>query len=1028
MEVWSIDYGESYSKINLPQLFTVSYMYSSLADKSKIILSDLIQRQLYITEDTGQTWKHVKLNFSPYRILLHPSIANFILAYSLREMKLYVSKDFGATWKLMMERVTERFFWAVDGVDHNPNIVHMELQDPMGPVTYFACIAPNCDKAEYDKTLGTIDFYSLVVENEYIFVQKSTDDLTSFFVSYKRGPFKRAYFPSNLTPLDFNIVDTSDHQVFIAVDHEEDIANLYLSDVTGQFYVMSVENVVGLRYPGKFDVDLVKVKGLNGIYIINKFETSRVDGGVFSQRTYITFNKGGMWKLLSAPEESKQNCMDTEKCNLHLHIGNTNQFFRIPMAVCTEEAPGLILAHGSVGEFLDMDSHVFISRDAGFTWKAAPFKGNHFLNIMDQGSAISAVAAHGLPTNQVHFSCTEGASWVTHNITSSEMNVDGVVNEPGIKTLISSVFGHMNSSNGWVMVKMDFGSVLDRKCGFDDFELWQPSADLVENNVRCIMGENVVYERRKQLSECYYGADYFRPKSAQICSCEREDFECDFGYDVGTDGTTCIKSAWFKEDQFPGPHCINGKYNHSKGYRKVAASKCNGGKESKYLPVETDCPLLAPRGITIYSEKKCIQRGVNVTFRLTQESGSADETVYTWTFGNESSPVTIKGLHNAASITTSFSTIGKYNITVLAVNSKGTAQAVLPIHVEEGLKGVLVEIPWGARTGMPSYFNVTVLGSDNITKLGKEQSLHFAWHFENKMTGDIRQLTWQNVIQQEFNEPGEYKLTLNVFNSVSSVFYTQSVEVYDDMTTVRLHFSEEINNYNSSSLNVRQALAEILCHNLAQILEIRRSRIIMSVPPTQPVVGDLTVLPPKRDINETETYQVVEMLIDQAKQQYLAFPLFTSDDIVIITDAGILDLRTGAESSTIPPPPATVTVMVPVHVNVTTVQEKHSLVAVYISVPVLISVIGLAVAIIFYYRKKLKSHKKYYPIVKHRSRIHHDSTCSCGEEDILGLEDPDDSIIPDSEYPDNQPTLMILNEPRSSRTERSPDRVGLVNC
>jgi hypothetical protein len=49
--------------------------------------------------------------------------------------------------------------------------------------------------------------------------------------------------------------------------------------------------------------------------------------------------------------------------------------------------------------------------------------------------------------------------------------------------------------------------------------------------------------------------------------------------------------------------------------------------------------------------------------------------------------------------------------------------------------------------------------------------------------------------------------------------------------------------------------------------------------------------------------------------------------------------------------------------------------------------------------RKLKSHKKYYPIVKHRSRIHHDSTCSCGEEDILGLDDPEDTIIPDSDFP-----------------------------
>ena len=57
-----------------------------------------------------------------------------------------------------------------------------------------------------------------------------------------------------------------------------------------------------------------------------------------------------------------------QECNLHLHIGNTNEFFRIPVAVTSQYAPGLILAHGSVGKHLDLDIHVFISRDAGLTW------------------------------------------------------------------------------------------------------------------------------------------------------------------------------------------------------------------------------------------------------------------------------------------------------------------------------------------------------------------------------------------------------------------------------------------------------------------------------------------------------------------------------------------------------------------------------------------------------------------------------------------------------------------------------------
>ena len=59
--------------------------------------------------------------------------------------------------------------------------------------------------------------------------------------------------------------------MFIAVDHEEDIAHLYLSDITGQFYITSLENVVGLRYPGKFELDLVKVRTKKYSIHFNRF-------------------------------------------------------------------------------------------------------------------------------------------------------------------------------------------------------------------------------------------------------------------------------------------------------------------------------------------------------------------------------------------------------------------------------------------------------------------------------------------------------------------------------------------------------------------------------------------------------------------------------------------------------------------------------------------------------------------------------------------------------------------------------------
>lgn len=51
-----------------------------------------------------------------------------------------MSNDFCQTWLELKERVTERFFFGVEGVDNDTRTVHMELQDPVGPVTYFACI------------------------------------------------------------------------------------------------------------------------------------------------------------------------------------------------------------------------------------------------------------------------------------------------------------------------------------------------------------------------------------------------------------------------------------------------------------------------------------------------------------------------------------------------------------------------------------------------------------------------------------------------------------------------------------------------------------------------------------------------------------------------------------------------------------------------------------------------------------------------------------------------------------------------
>jgi len=55
------------------------------------------------------------------------------------------------------------------------------------------------------------------------------------------------------------IVEASDQQVFIAANHRAGAVMLYLSDVTGRFYVKSLDHVVAVNQADIFQIDLHEV-------------------------------------------------------------------------------------------------------------------------------------------------------------------------------------------------------------------------------------------------------------------------------------------------------------------------------------------------------------------------------------------------------------------------------------------------------------------------------------------------------------------------------------------------------------------------------------------------------------------------------------------------------------------------------------------------------------------------------------------------------------------------------------------------
>ena len=121
-----------------------------------------------------------------------------------------------------------------------------------------------------------------------------------------------------------------------------------------------------------------------------------------------------------------------------------------------------------------------------------------------------------------------------------------------------------------------------------DYELWSPS-DGRQSGVKCLLGHQVRYTRRRRASTCYNGQMYERVEFRKHCPCAEEDYECDFGYERSTDGGPCV--AVMAISALPPTEC-RGTYTTSNGYRLVAGDTCDSAKGVDHLPTVKRCPGL----------------------------------------------------------------------------------------------------------------------------------------------------------------------------------------------------------------------------------------------------------------------------------------------------------------------------------------------------------------------------------------------------------------------------------------------------
>ncbi len=148
-----------------------------------------------------------------------------------------------------------------------------------------------------------------------------TRDL-DLLVSYKRGAFVTASFPSKLRRRDYHIADISEGQLMVCVNHESMHTNLYISNVPdaekGVQFSLSLERIFYYYPEGSLPnswlkdvsadsfVDIHRVGNLRGIYIASQFRernATLLKSNVVPDDllTLITFDKGGEWKLIQPP-------------------------------------------------------------------------------------------------------------------------------------------------------------------------------------------------------------------------------------------------------------------------------------------------------------------------------------------------------------------------------------------------------------------------------------------------------------------------------------------------------------------------------------------------------------------------------------------------------------------------------------------------------------------------------------------------------------------------------------------------------
>jgi len=573
----------------------VKKMYQTSIDGHVIFLG--FGYQYWVTTGIEQSYSYhyetelqwIKFIPSPYKgdEILGIKTSATCLSDEACHDSLYFSSDWGETWSLVRNYVYKAQFADANSV----YVISVEQDLQVGNQLSILDtwkqlyrIGTN-GETKFKSNTGFIDF---TTQNNILYAVQSANNTLFLQVSANLGDdFQKALFQSDSFPQDsstYTFLDNSQGVSFIHFirKNARKYGTLYEADTLDpQFWPSLETNSIILD---SSEVEFSVFNGINGIYIANQYNTTiLVDDSDIEKylTTMISYNKGGVWNSLPVPSNSLCSSPD---CSLHLDNVLTS-------LLTQQTAIGLMLAIGNEGTMKETHSdqlNLYLSRDAGFSWELVRSGPSEFTWGNYGGLFLSSSTSQS--TNKVAFSWNQGLSWDACNFTSSNLEIDDIIQIGGPETLKFLLFGtsiNGGSTKGSVTF-LDFSNNISTQCAGEnspgettsDFEEWTTNW-----NDNCLLGETTTYTRRRRDSICIVNSPPFAIGESESCECVMEDFTCDgicYKAQISNTGELTCEYICEEEQEDCGG-------DNPRGYKLVVGDTCSGGivLDPAECPVET---------------------------------------------------------------------------------------------------------------------------------------------------------------------------------------------------------------------------------------------------------------------------------------------------------------------------------------------------------------------------------------------------------------------------------------------------------